>query len=80
MWVFVCVSSEARSWFGLALRLVQSDNSDVCPGGLHYSSRGEPAHIHVCLHVCVCVCMFVHELVFVHVPVHHCWLGMQGML
>lgn len=59
----VCVSSEAWNWFGLALCLVQSDNSDVCPGGLHYCSSSGSMRIYSCM--CVfCVC--VHALVCVN--------------
>lgn len=62
----MCVSSEAWSWFGLALCLVQSDNSDVCPGGLHYCSSVS-LRIYGCVWVCAFACVLVHELVFVHV-------------
>lgn len=78
----VCVfEPQARSWFGLALCLVQSDNSDVCPGGLHYCSRVS-VRMYACISVCVCVCQhvcaFVCELVFVHVPVASLLTGNAG--
>lgn len=65
----VCISSEAWNWFGLALCLVQSDNSDVCPGGLHYCSSSGSMRIYSSMCVfCVCACACVCELVFLLVP------------
>lgn len=70
--ICVCVPSEACSWLGLALCLVQSDNSDVCPGGLHYC-RSVSMRIFT-----VCVCVFAAELVFVFVPAASLLTGNAG--
>lgn len=78
----VCISSEAWNWFGLALCLVQSDNSDVCPGGLHYCSSSGSMRIYssMCVFLCVCMCLCVWTGVFACTCRLTGWLGMQGML
>lgn len=63
----MCVSS----WFRLALCLVQSDKSDVRPGGLHFHST-------VSMRSPVRVCVFAAELVFVLVPAAPLLTGNAG--
>lgn len=67
-----CVPSDAWSWLGLTLCLVQSDNSDVCPSGLHYCSDLSMRIFY--LHVCA----FAAELVFVRVPAASLLTGNAG--